>query len=103
MRLSSPGTPRRSPLIPCPTPPPIPPHQVTADTTAEFFSPPSLALPGRPTITRVGQFPQNKPRIVVGDQIVVEVQTAAPIEKALLIRTGATTHSMPFGEQLCWL
>lgn len=75
------------------------PHlQVTADTSAEFFSPPSLALPGRPKITRVGQFPQNKPRIVVGDQIAVEVQTSAPIKKALLIRASSTTHSMPFGE-----
>ncbi len=81
-----------------PTSPAAPLPQVTADTTAEFFSPPSLALPGRPSISRVGQFPENKPRIVVGDKIVVEVKTNAPVQRALLIRTGATTHSMPFGE-----
>lgn len=68
---------------------------VTNDMTAEFWSPPHLSIPNRP---RIVSAPTDNVR--PGDSIVVRYASADPIAKAILIRTGATTHSMAFGEFL---
>ena len=71
------------------TSPPPPPHRPPF--------PPALPQPylfrgPRPVISSASD------AIRQGEDLVVHYTSAAPVTKALLIRTSATTHSMPFGE-----
>lgn len=60
---------------------------------AEFFSPPYLFMGPRPKLINA---PDD---IFPGDVVVAKYASAAPVTKALLIRAGASTHSMQFGER----
>lgn len=42
-------------------------------------------------------------KIVPGDKIKLAYTSADPVERAILIRTGATTHSMAFDVRSAWL
>ena len=68
----------------------------TNDQTAEFFSPPYLQRGPRPVI-------QAAPgAIQPGDAITLRYASADLVTKAILIRTGAVTHSQAFGERCGW-
>lgn len=66
---------------------------VTNDKTAELFTPPHLAMGPRPRILA------SNDNLYPGDRLAVRYASAGKVAKALLLRTGATTHSMAFGEQ----
>lgn len=69
---------------------------VTNDKTAEIFTPPHLAIGPRPAILDVND------NVLPGAKLRVRYQSADKVVKALLLRTGATTHSMAFGERVGW-
>lgn len=66
---------------------------VTYDGTAEIFSPPYLALGPRPAITSAPA------ALRPGDVLRLGYSSADPVDRVLLLRSGAFTHSMPFGER----
>jgi hypothetical protein len=70
---------------------------VTGDTTAEVYSPPHLFRGPRPVIV------SGSDSIVQGQDLKVQYTSQEPVTKALLLRTSATTHSMPFDARALWL
>lgn len=66
---------------------------VTGYQPTEMFSPPYLKLGPRPVITKAPD------RLVPGRPLVVDYTSLAPVTKALLLRTGVSTHSQQFGER----
>ncbi|KAI7836014.1 hypothetical protein COHA_010098 [Chlorella ohadii] len=70
---------------------------VTGDTTAEVYSPPYLFRGPRPVIV------SGSDAIVQGQPLSVKYTSQEPVTKALLLRTSATTHSMPFDARALWL
>lgn len=66
---------------------------VTNDQTAEIYSPPYLSKGPQPVITDAPSF------VPAGSEATVAYTSASPVIRALLIRNGATTHSMNFGAQ----
>lgn len=66
---------------------------VTYDGTAEIFSPPYLSLGPRPALTTAPA------AIRPGDELRLGYTSSDLVNRVLLLRTGAFTHSMPFGEQ----
>lgn len=66
---------------------------VTYDGTAEIFFPPYLSLGPRPAITAAPA--AMRP----GDVLRLGYTSTDPVDRVLLLRTGAFTHSMPFGEE----
>ena len=67
---------------------------VTKDITAEIFTPPHLSLGPRPVITWAPD------AIIPGATLTLRFASQEPVVKALLLRTGAATHSMFFGASL---
>lgn len=63
----------------------------TNDHTAEIFSPPYLQRGPRPVLAAAPSF------IRVGETIEAQFSSADPVDRAILIRTGAVTHSVAFG------
>lgn len=70
---------------------------VTGETMAEIWAPPHLKLGPRPAITGAPD------RFAPGDRIDLTFTSVAPVVKALLLRTGASTHSMAFDQRALWL
>lgn len=71
---------------------------VSNEFIAEYYSPPYLSKGPRPTINSLG-FESAKP----GDTLTLQYNSSAPVTKALLLRTGAVTHSMSFDQRALWL
>jgi hypothetical protein len=67
---------------------------VTYDQTAELYSPPYLNKGPRPTIQSVNDTLQAGTNATISYHSPVH-----PVVKAILLRTGAITHSMQFGER----
>lgn len=67
---------------------------VTWDQTAEIWRPPYLSLGPQPEILEAPSFARP------GEQLAVPYSSADPVARAILIRNGAVTHSMSFGERL---
>jgi len=65
---------------------------VTNDKTAEIYSPPYLSLGPQPVITSAPSFAKW------GDEPTITYTSTDPVTKAILIRTGAVTHSISFGK-----
>lgn len=70
---------------------------VTYDGTAEIFFPPYLSLGPRPAITAAPA--AMRP----GDVLRLGYTSTDPVDRVLLLRTGAFTHSMPFDSRALWL
>ncbi|EFN56008.1 hypothetical protein CHLNCDRAFT_145404 [Chlorella variabilis] len=70
---------------------------VTNDQTAEIYSPPYLSKGPQPVITDAPSF------VPAGSEATVAYTSASPVIRALLIRNGATTHSMNFDARALWL
>lgn len=70
---------------------------VTYDGTAEIFSPPYLALGPRPALTSAPA------ALRPGDVLRLGYSSADPVDRVLLLRSGAFTHSMPFDSRALWL
>lgn len=65
---------------------------VTNDKTAEIFSPPYLNKGPQPVIVEA-------PTVVTaGTEVTVPYMSPDPVQRAILIRNAAVTHSMAFGE-----
>ena len=93
----------------CPPLPPLPaaPTRVpqvlvsgsdtTNDYTAELFSPPYLSKGPRPAMTAVPDV------MTPGAVLTVRYTSKDPVDKAILIRAGAVTHSQAFDAHALWL
>lgn len=64
---------------------------VTGNQPAEIWSPPYLSLGPRPVIT------QAPNRLAPGQKLSLSYTSLAPVTRALLLRTGVSTHSQQFG------
>jgi hypothetical protein len=71
---------------------------VTYDQTAELYSPPYLNKGPRPTIQSVNDTLQAGTNATISYHSPVH-----PVVKAILLRTGAITHSMQFDQRALWL
>ncbi|KAL4856170.1 Aldehyde oxidase 1 [Chlorella vulgaris] len=70
---------------------------VTNDKTAEIFSPPYLNKGPQPVIVEA-------PTVVTaGAEITVPYMSPDPVQRAILIRNAAVTHSMAFDARALWL
>lgn len=71
---------------------------VTWDQTAEIWSPPYLSLGPQPSIASSAPSSMQP-----GDVLTISYTSADPITRAILIRTGAVTHSISFDTRAVWL
>ncbi|KAI3437758.1 hypothetical protein D9Q98_000206 [Chlorella vulgaris] len=70
---------------------------VTNDKTAEIFSPPYLNKGPQPVIVEA-------PTVVTaGTEVTVPYMSPDPVQRAILIRNAAVTHSMAFDARALWL